>query len=899
MTQDAARLLDDSAPGWEGRPPDRLKLRRALRGWARDPDTDGFPVCWERLHSALGSGLYGQLAAVLRDLLSTQVSGEFCRRLLEVVPGASAEDRQGHEELLVVLRPMLGTHGLEDHPAATRATSSTGGTGATGVTGGVEAVPAPRGGVSRRGSVSRVVAPGGRREAGDAPAGPSRSARTGGYAPSPDRAALDDVFAGAARQLGERRGGALLVARRAVEGLAHGDREAVAQALRVVRDDPELGDSGVGKAVRLVAAAVDPGHPGADTWAVEGARELLRRYGQRWPDYSPVGVRPLLGAAARTDPGLFGELMAAGEHADWQDWPGPAGVHGLWTAVARGHLKAALGAASEGDTARAGGLIEEAEAVFARLRGDDGAAAWTGPAAAAGAEDPAADDGAPGPSGASEASGASGSSAPSRPSGASEPSEVEQLERFAVRLRAHLAEQLAGEAYGHLEQAGETRPWSAEAVRLWAGAPGGHHHHLAVAHHARAYELEAGDRAGDEALDEWRAALRHWAEVYRDDAFWTELHRVLERAAGSPVARDTVDAVRNRLPRDLLAPHLTLAVRAQARDPRRARDHLALVVTSGFPEPEVDAVRRAFAADAVRAAEEAVLRHEYDTASAALAPPLDADPANPELLRARLIVLRHRTEQEWFARGPGDVLSSLVSRMGDLAQRLGPQPGRHGRELLAELARFEFWRAMELQARYARAPHRLEVADRAVEAADRANALDPALRRTPKYGILDDLSTGVLARSARAAAALGLPDTEVRDRIRRAQEAGTPDVTACCALVAALLDLDRRTPGAAGSPGRRVEDELALVRRVEDELASAWRLLVQARDAVQGGPGPPGTPLGPDAVNGPAWSGRSEEDRGNRAEVARLGGVLWARFVTRSLPMPQPVPPEWTPHGES
>ncbi|RFU86837.1 hypothetical protein DY218_10205 [Streptomyces triticagri] len=644
------------------------------------------------------------------------------------------------------------------------------------------------------------------------------SPRAGGYPPAPDRAALDEVFAGVARQLGKRKGGALLIARRAVESLAAGDRETAAEALRVVRDDPELGDSGVGKVVRLVAAVVDPAHARADTWITEGARELLRRYRDRWPEYSPVGVGPLLGAAARTAPGVFAELLATGEGGGRRDWPGPEAVRGLWCGVVRGHLEGALSALSDGDTERAGDLLDEADAALARVRPPDDA--------------PASD-------------------------------QAIQLADFAARLRAHLAERLAGEAYGHLERDGEIHPWSAEAIRLWSAAAAGHHHHLAVAQHARAYELEAGARSGGDTFTAWREALRHWAAVHQDDAFWAELHRVLETATGAPVPRETVDAVRTRLPRDLLAPHLTLAARAQSADPRRAREHLALIVTSGFPEAEVDGARRAFAADAVRTAEEAVLRHEYDAASAALAPALDVDPANPYLLRVELIVLRHRTEQEWFAEGPTTRLSALVSRMDGIATRLGPQPGRHGRELLVELARFEFWQAMDLQAQHARAPHRLTLADRAAEAAARANALDPALRRTRKYGILDGLATGVLAQAARSAASLGLPEAEVRDRIRRAREAGAPDATACCALASALLDLDRRT----GRPSEAGERELQL----------AWRLLMSARGADE--------------------APRSESDRENRAEVTRLGGILWARFVTYALPVPQPVPPEWTPHG--
>lgn len=158
------------------------------------------------------------------------------------------------------------------------------------------------------------------------------------------------------------------------------------------------------------------------------------------------------------------------------------------------------------------------------------------------------------------------------------------LRAIAVRLREHSAGDgvLDGDAYASLGTGGDAQPWSARAEELW-GSGGGpwRTHHLAVALHARAYDLELADDP-DAAFPYWKRALAHWAELYHDSAFWDRMHEHLEAVTGAPVPAATVQEVRERLPRDLLAPHLTLAGDRRVRDPLYARRHLDLVRESGF-----------------------------------------------------------------------------------------------------------------------------------------------------------------------------------------------------------------------------------------------------------------------------------------------------------------------------
>ncbi|MFG2026971.1 hypothetical protein [Streptomyces sp. NPDC048825] len=763
--QDAARLLDAQTPGWE-RGLSALNfelLRKALRRWAGDPDLKTFDVCWGRLYGVVGTALYGQLAYVLGNMTSSQVTLEFCRRILAHEPGPSAEDQDGYRRMITAMQTVLRAHNLTAPTQATQQPPPT----------------APR--------PARTARP-------QSSTGPARPAQ-------PTRPAHPS----------------LPLLRRAVQSLAHGDRTTAADTLRPLLADPDLAGDGIGNAVRLVAAALEPDEPD-DEATVRAARELLDRHRLRWPEYSPVGAEPILAAASRTDFKLFADLAAAGERRPApHSWPDRETLRRLWSRPVRAHVAEALHHASEGYTADALDALDAATAILDRLRDPyaaplDGLTDQTEPAAA--------------------------------------------LEEFTTRLRSHLTERLAAEAYARLERDGETHPWSAESVRLWElidDSPA-HSHHLAVAHHARAYELQgsalAGTQSATRARTEWTEALRHWAAVHGDDAYWQELHRRLEAATGTSVPVAVVDAVRGRLPRDLFEPHIALAARMHATDPRHAREHLAFVTSSGFPARDIAAARKVLVRDAVEAALAAVQQQEYAAASARLQPWLRLDPDNPDLLRTALIVLRHQVETEWFdARRPHQLVP-LLTKMQGIEKRLGPDAAGQDRELAGELARLAFWRAVELHQRLARASRAeaLLLVNQITHLADQAVELDPNLPLVGMYRELETFAPRMHALAARLTAAMWGGDSAVRRYVELAEASEHLEPVSMCHLVSALLDLDRPEP---------------------EDWTRAWWLLMEVREDP------------------------SEEARRCRDEVTRFGCILRSRMVAAGRLLPGPTPPEW------
>jgi hypothetical protein len=143
----------------------------------------------------------------------------------------------------------------------------------------------------------------------------------------------------------------------------------------------------------------------------------------------------------------------------------------------------------------------------------------------------------------------------------------------AVDLRASAA----------LRRDGERRAWTEEAEAIWRSAGRNRRtgaHHLAVLFHARAYELEVTE--SPDAARYWREALDCWAEVHRDDTFWSELELTLPERMGVAVDPAIVAEARRRLPADLLQVHVDLVLTYQHLAPERAREHLRILRSAQF-----------------------------------------------------------------------------------------------------------------------------------------------------------------------------------------------------------------------------------------------------------------------------------------------------------------------------
>jgi len=111
-------------------------------------------------------------------------------------------------------------------------------------------------------------------------------------------------------------------------------------------------------------------------------------------------------------------------------------------------------------------------------------------------------------------------------------------------------------------------------------------HHLAIVHHARAIDREAGKRPSESDAD-WTAALTYWTQLWQSDAFWDGI----AAAACKGAKRDAVDALRQRFPELLLRIHFDIAFDSLTQ-PHRSTYHLRLVDASKFPVECRDGVRR-------------------------------------------------------------------------------------------------------------------------------------------------------------------------------------------------------------------------------------------------------------------------------------------------------------------
>lgn len=291
----------------------------------------------------------------------------------------------------------------------------------------------------------------------------------------------------------------------------------------------------------------------------------------------------------------------------------------------------------------------------------------------------------------------------------------DELQVLAAALEASLTESLSPDqqAYAALVQDGELHPWTKRAEDVWnqaAGSDPWRDHHLAIVHHAKAYDLES--TGSPEAFRHWSLALRHWSVVHADSTFWTRMARHLAEV-GAEVAPDVIDGVRARLPQELLQPHRDLIAAYQASDPQRARSHLRVLTSAPFEPGLIDSIRLELTGEVLDAVPGEVKTGDFDGMIERLLTWQHIDEHNAHLLRALLYVYRKFNELNSDAEDSLARVAENVAAADRTLQDFGVPPpdpagvsvyierlkalrpsGLPAGALAAEIARHEAWRGL-------------------------------------------------------------------------------------------------------------------------------------------------------------------------------------------------------------
>lgn len=204
-------------------------------------------------------------------------------------------------------------------------------------------------------------------------------------------------------------------------------------------------------------------------------------------------------------------------------------------------------------------------------------------------------------------------------------SPVDEPDTFAQSLR-DLGEALRAArqrsqkwlAWRHLQASGAA-PYAPEAITAFEQAYRYDEndctaiHHLAIAYHAMAWDLELGAAAG--AMEAWEKSLFYWRKLQACGAFWRDLY-AKGAALGQGFDRQAVEAFRRNLnyilleihvdfirhyceqeKRELAAQHI--AVIKRARIPPAARKQLELLVYAAMTSAIPDAVAAGHFVDAL------------------------------------------------------------------------------------------------------------------------------------------------------------------------------------------------------------------------------------------------------------------------------------------------------------
>ncbi|WP_067699281.1 hypothetical protein [Nocardia jejuensis] len=482
-------------------------------------------------------------------------------------------------------------------------------------------------------------------------------------------------------------------------------------------------NTGVAANIRLVLGALDDN----GSLIAAAARALFARYRQEWSAHALVDAATVLTAVAEHDPALLPELIG-GVGAE----NGSTELHALRLATAREDLAKAARAAvlscfdetaallarahlllagAEGDDAAA--LREKATRIaetvarlprdadrpldrlaFAALREDGIVQPWTPSALRLWRENDQL----------AQSNSSRAEAPPTRSSGALATDGTGSTDALGTPSSSETA---ADDA----RRPASSGPGDAPIADAPPAVAASHSlHHLAVATHARAYQLEiAGE---DTAFEQWRLALGYWARLQTDDAYWERLGAhiaaVTPDALPEEIERAVVEA-RAELPGQVLEPHVTRVQELRRDQLDRAREHLDLIRHSEFAAADVGRARARLAREAGAQIRRLIRENNLDRALAEVQAWIEIDSDNIPLAEQALDVgietveTEHRRDSKHWAENSRPMLERIAALVEPMSAELGltqrrlaigdrptsQEPDRVA--YAAKLARHEFW----------------------------------------------------------------------------------------------------------------------------------------------------------------------------------------------------------------
>jgi tetratricopeptide (TPR) repeat protein len=198
-------------------------------------------------------------------------------------------------------------------------------------------------------------------------------------------------------------------------------------------------------------------------------------------------------------------------------------------------------------------------------------------------------------------------------------------------------------------------------------------HHLAIAHHARAWDLEL--QGDSRAAREWELALGYWRRLVASGEFWVEQTRKLQ-ACDAKASPAVLELARRDVLENLLDIHVDFIRHyCELGQMSRATEHIAIIRRARIPPVVANRLLERVFEAMTASVSQASQAHEYDSGLVPLEQFLGLFPGRPLLVALRKHVelctawlLRLSCQTDWEA------IVQLSRRAWPVAQRLASHP---------------------------------------------------------------------------------------------------------------------------------------------------------------------------------------------------------------------------------